>query len=37
MTDEQIEQAKDLAEDLKGKEGVGNPHALARQMVKRGR
>jgi len=33
MTEEQLERSKRLAEQLKGKKGIDNPHALARYMV----
>jgi hypothetical protein len=35
MTRKQIKKAKRLAERLKGKPGISNPHALARWQVKR--
>ena len=35
MSDEELAESKGLAEDLKGKEGVDNPHALARWSVQR--
>jgi len=37
MSDGQIKEAKKLAEDLKGKKGVDNPHALARHKVQQGK
>ncbi|KKN19585.1 hypothetical protein LCGC14_0944420, partial [marine sediment metagenome] len=33
MTSQELEQSKRLAERLKGKKNIGNPHALARHMV----
>lgn len=33
MTPQELERSKRLAEKLKGKKGIGNPHALARHMV----
>lgn len=35
MTRKQIGKAKRLAEKLKGKRGIDNPHALARWQVRR--
>jgi len=33
MTDADLKKAKKLAEKMKGKKGVDNPHALARWMI----
>jgi hypothetical protein len=35
MSKPKLRKAKRLAEKLKGKPGIDNPHALARYMVKR--
>jgi hypothetical protein len=35
MTKPQVKKAKRLAEKLKGKKGIDNPHALARRQVRR--
>ena len=37
MTDAEEAEAKKLAEDLKGKKGVDNPHALSRWIVQQHR
>ena len=33
MTDAELKKAKKLAEKMKGKKGVDNPHALAKWMI----
>ena len=33
MTDAELKKAKKLAEKMKGKKGIDNPHALARWMI----
>lgn len=37
MSPKEIARAKRLAEKMKGKKGIDNPHALARHTVKRQR